>query len=59
MNGSSAIVRAFFGGTIGLNIVLSIMLFTLTRDVPESGNVCVPLYDATGLECIDKGCVGK
>jgi hypothetical protein len=52
-------VKSFLGLSLGLNIVLWLAAIALAKDVPDSGKVCVPLYDATGLECIDGACVGK
>lgn len=51
--------KAFLGLSLGANVILWIAAVTLAKDEPVSGNVCVPLYDATGLECISKGCVAK
>jgi hypothetical protein len=48
--------KAFVGLSLGTNIVLLLAAFSLAKDTPESGQLCVPLYSQTGLECIEKGC---
>jgi hypothetical protein len=52
-------LKAFLGLSLGFNVILFLAASTLSKDVPNPGNVCIPLYDATGMECISGDCVNK